>query len=201
MPDNEENEMYRKFLEFQKSQNNKNDDEETPLTKPKRKIKEIIEEVKPIEKEIIKTDTTIVKKQKSEKQLEQFKIAQQKRKENIDKKKQEKKIEASRILLEHDKKVNIKPIPKEVEQEQEQESSDNETEQEVVIKRKNPKKKKKKIIKVIVSDSESDYESGESIKAKKYPSPIQTREMVSQRNKKSVIKTHLPNNSNNFFCD
>jgi len=193
--------MYKKFLEFQKSQSNKNDDDEIPLTKPKKKIKEIIEHVKPIEKEEIKT-IPIVKKQKSEKQLEQFKLAQQKRKENIiDKKKQERKLEASRLILEHEKKVNNKPVQEKVIENQQEESSDNETEQEVIIKRKHPKKKKK-VIRVVVSDSESD-ESGESIKATKSPPITRTREMISQRNKKSVIKTHLPpsSNPNNYFCD
>ena len=45
------------------------------------------------------------KKPKTEKQMEQFKLAQQKRKENIEEKNYEKKFEASKFLMEHEKNV------------------------------------------------------------------------------------------------
>ena len=46
-------------------------------------------------------------KPRSEKQLVQFQMIAAKRKENIEKKKLEKKIEASKLLLEHDVKLEI----------------------------------------------------------------------------------------------
>jgi len=54
------------------------------------------------------------RKPKTQKQLEQFKLVQQRRLENIAKKKKEKKIEASKILIENDEaEIKIKkPIKK-----------------------------------------------------------------------------------------
>ena len=87
--DKENNELYREFLNFKKSkqQNNNNDDDEnTPLTK----------QIKPQKKEVIalKTEEEFIKqkKPKTAKQMEQFKIAQEKRKQNIEQKKLQKKI-------------------------------------------------------------------------------------------------------------
>jgi hypothetical protein len=159
------------------------------------------------------------KKPRSEKQLAHFENMAQKRKDSIEKKKLEKKIESAKLLIEHDIQVAPSPVksknkkvyhsadgrgergaPAVVEEEDE---SDDESVQEVVIKRK-PKKKAKKII--VYQESESESEEEEEEEEQK----PQSRKLKTQQNKKSIVKVyqnetaqqkqiHRP--SVNCFCD
>jgi len=148
------------------------------------------------------------KKPRSEKQLEHFKNMALKRKENIEKKKLEKKIEASKLLLEHEiitpapiitnkkQKKELSPLPSE-----EEEESD-ESAEKIIVNVKNKKKKKKaKEIIIYNDDSESEEEEGgyEIIEPK--------RALKTQQNKKTKIYNQpQPQiytskiNNNDLFC-
>jgi hypothetical protein len=193
------------------------DDNSIPLTKPLKKDKKIEiqqeEQQKPIDENIKSTTIKIKKprKPKTEKQMQQFyEVAYKKRMDNIEKKNYEKKLEASKFLLEHEQKIKnntVKSEPKKLEPipEISDESDESSEEEKVVIQKKKPKKettkkstKKKKIIKVIVSDSDSD-ESDDSHSSIEQPK----RQMTSQRNKKSLIKVYENSykHPTNYFCD
>jgi len=108
------------------------------------------------------------KEPRTERQLAHFENMAQKRRENIEKKKLDKKIESAKLLIEHDIQVAPTPSPSPVKSkkkkeivekvEEEEDESDDESVQEVIIKRK-PKKKAKKII--VYQESESESESEE----------------------------------------
>jgi len=155
------------------------------------------------EKEELKeSDTEILKpkkerKPRSENQKEQFKKAAIKRTENIAKSKEDKRVEAAKLLL----SKGIK-IPK---QEPETESESESEEEIVVVKKKReikpkPKDKRKKRVVIEYSDS-SDSDS--SVPPSPPPTPPQKeRKLVSQQNKKSLIKVNLPvPKIVNYFAD
>jgi len=138
------------------------------------------------------------KKPRSEKQLAHFANMAEKRKQNIEKKKLEKKIEASKLLLEHDikpKAIEQKKVEQEVEEEEvvtPSEEEEEESEKEEIIVKKKPKaktsnKKKKKII-IYEADSDSS-DSDDDI-------PIPPKAFKTQRNKKSqpIIKVYQNEN-------
>jgi hypothetical protein len=192
--DKENNELYREFLNFKKSKqqnnNNNDDDENTPLTK----------QIKPQKKELIalKTEEDFIKqkKPKTAKQMEQFKIAQEKRKQNIEQKKLQKKIEASKFLLNQNQiqqneipqTPNNTPIPKNKIKKTEVIENESSSEEEIIVKTIKKPKKKKRIISVEVSDSESENE-------KEQPVIIQPRQQSNFRKQQyqkpsSLIKIH-----------
>jgi hypothetical protein len=114
-----------KILKYSDSENEENDNEELPITHKKEKsIPPVV--IQPVIKE---------KKPRSEKQLEAFKRTQEKRKENIALKKEQKEIEASKILLKH--KITEKPKIKP----QKYESDSEEEEEKVIIVEKRKKTK------------------------------------------------------------
>jgi hypothetical protein len=128
------------------------------------------------------------KKPRTAKQIESFEIARQKRAESIANKKQEKKIEASKLLLGLDQKKTPKPKPKpEPEPEPESESS---SEEEIIIKKssKAAKDKKKKKKKIIIVEESSESESDEYETPDEEPKPHKSRNFSIQQNKKSLIK-------------
>ena len=161
---------------------------ETPLLKPKRKMKKF---------------------PRTEKQQEAFKITMQKRAENVAKRKEQKKIEAAKLLmsLEPSKEIEQAPeeIPKKIKKpkkkivltasdsESDDDDSDasDESEEKIYIARKSIKQPKKVyIIKKEVIEEEEDEKPVNKFK--------------SQQNKKSVVK--ISNNQNihplkNYFCD
>jgi len=147
------------------------------------------------EPEDIKEDTEILKPKKekrkqSEKQVEQFKMATQKRAENAKTRLNERKIESAKLLLENDFKVKKKKI-KAVEPESETESESEEEEEVIVVKKKKRSKpKRKKIITIEVSDDDTSSEDEEPI----------VRKMTTQQNKRSVIKVHKPPEKPFFNC-
>ena len=167
---------------------------EIPLLKPKRKMKKF---------------------ERSEKQQEAFKVAMQKRADNVAKRKEQKKIEAAKLLLSLEPSKEIEPEP--------------ETETETEKVRQKSKPKKQLILSTSDTESEDDsndsdeseekiYISRKSIKQPKkvyiikpdndenhrYPSEKPVNKFKSQQNKKSVVK--ISNNNNiipmkNYFCD
>ena len=90
-------------------------------------------------------------------------------------------------------------------QEETQQPTDYE-EEVVIVKKKRekvkekPKKKKKKII-IEISDSESEEEEEEEPEPVKKQKPLKARDMITQQNKKSLIKVHKPAEPTNYFCD
>lgn len=164
------------------------------LTKPKQKkhLPKKDDDIKPTPKP---------KKKMTENQLNNLKKGQEIMQKNREMKKLNKKIEASKILLENNievapKKKPVKPI--EIESEDEKpikkkpvkkiiEESDDEEDVIIVKKKKKPKT-------IIIEESESDNDSVDTVPEKKRP-------LKSQENKKSSIKmTHqLPTNFTNFF--
>ena len=169
------------------------------------------------------------KKPRREKQLAHFANMAAKRKENIEKKKLEKKIESAKLLIENDiqvggsdpltpdRKRNCAAPKKEIrkqlkgdaifgkgdpKEEPPSEEEESESEEEIIVKtrKSKPKKKAKKVI--IVQESESEEESEEEeIQAPK-------RRLKTQQNKKSIVKvyqqepTHRQTaSSQNYFCD
>jgi len=182
-----------------------NDEYTTPLTKqPKQshKKKEIVkEDIKEIQG--LGLDKVKTRKPKTEKQMEQFKKVVEARKKKIEDNKLQKKIEASKFLLEHSAleqgitqtpTIKKKLLPK---LDNDLHEDDSSSEEQVVVIKKKKKSKKKKII-VVEEDSDDSSEEEEEVK------PV--RSLKTQRNKKSVIKIHndkdnKPSNNNykNYF--
>ena len=163
-------------------------DEQIPLQKP-------LKEKKP-------------RQPKTPKQLEQFENARLKRQANIQEKQLTKKIEASKLLLEngytkaqettvkHEDKTKVitkpkyKPDPIPIVSD-----DDSESENEIVI----IKKKKKPKKKTYIIEASSDEDEDEEEKVKEVYR--QSRQMVSQQNKKSIIKVHKNTVVPNYFGD
>ena len=156
-----------------------------------------------------KVTAVLPKKPRTEKQKTQFQQVMTKRQENIEKKKLEKKLEASKLLAEKDpeffkqlhnkKEVEIVDVPSPVFEEEVKPKvkstkktptiieldTDEESEESVIIVKKKSKPKKKK--KIIVEESEEST-SGSDEDVVQLPKP--KRNFVSQQNRKSVIKIH-----------
>jgi len=150
------------------------------------------------------------KKSRTDKQLEQFKVAQEKRAASIETQKDAKRLASAKLILEND--IKVKTVLKKqqkaavVKEESSDESSESEAEVIQVIKKKKAKpkpvvaaKKKRKTIIIEVSDSDSDTDS-DSDDDTPPPAPRQ-REMITQQNKKSLIKVHKPAPVMNYFAD
>ena len=123
------------------------------------------------------------KKILSEKQKQALQKGREKIKERQAEKLLDKKIEASKLLLQEDYKNKIKEKKKPNKEEIE------ESDEEVIIieKQRKPKKKVKRII-VQESSSESDSETSQPPEDDKISIP--EKPMKSQRNKKSIITVH-----------
>jgi len=121
------------------------------------------------------------KKPRSEKQMKAFQEVMNKRKQNIEKRKEEKLVEASKILVKNSIK-EVKP-KKKIIQQQEEESD---TEEEIIIVKAKPKlEKKKKVKKIIIEESSDDETSIESDGSKEY-------------NKKTYSKSKRHNDMNHL---
>ena len=119
---------------------------------------------------------------KTVKQLESLKIAQSVRRANLDKINYEKKLEASKFLMEHEEKLKSNPELKNKKQKivvQESSEEESESEPEIVYIKKHRKTKKDKII---IEESESESEE----EPKHYVKPFGK----SHQNKKSLVKTY-----------
>ena len=159
---------------------------EVPLLKPKRKMKKF---------------------PRTEKQQEAFKITMQKRAENVEKRKQQKKLEAAKLLIESES-LPSKPEPvkhKKIKKKLILSTSDSETDsdssgsgggvEQIYVSRKSIKQPKKVYIikreKNIIEEVDED----------EYEKPV-VNKFKSQQNKKSVVK--ISNNiipMKNYFCD
>jgi hypothetical protein len=135
------------------------------------------------------------RKPKTPAQMEAFKKVVEKRQEIIRQNKLDKKLEASKFLLEHEATTKSKPKPTKTVNVVNTES-DEDSQPEIIIK-KIPKKKKKPII-INVEESESESEAEEEVKPIKKEVPQPTRQLVSQQNKKSLFQM-VP--TKNYFAD
>jgi hypothetical protein len=151
-------------------------------------LSEVIEEPPKQEKKMKKEKPVKEDKRKqprTEAQLKHFENMRKKREDNLKQKLLDKKIEASKILLENDvkpKSKKTKPI----------EESD---EEEVIIIEKK-KKQKPKTKRIIIEESSSDESSEEEEQERKPKSKAPERKFKSQQNKKSIIKINGVNNDN-----
>jgi hypothetical protein len=151
-----------------------------------------------------KTPLEKAKKPRSDKQMENFKKLQEKRKEAIEKKKLEKKIEASKLLLELEQMTTSPPVirpsgtsregdvPKKNKQPSpppsEDEDDDNSSVEKIIVNVKNKKKAKKKAKEIIIyKDDDSDTEEEEE-EEQEYKQP--KRALKTQQNKRSKTKVY-----------
>ena len=156
-------------------------------------IQEEIEKLAAAQKVVNKPEKEDKRKTKprTEAQLKHFENMRIKRQENIEKSKLNKKIEASKVLLENDLKVVPKKEKKSIKKVVE-ESSDEE-EEVIIIEKKKRKPRQKRII---IEESSSEEEEEEEVVEEKPKDDIKyasSRKFKSQQNKKSIIK--INNNS------
>ena len=177
----------------------------TPLTKQPKVKSTPQKELEVITPEPIKEKKP--RKPKTPAQLEQFKKMYENRKLKLEENKLNKKLEASKFLLEHgvdikkNKKIIKEPKIEVVDDSSSGGSSSSEEEEHIiVVKKKKNKKKSKKII--IQESSSSESEPDEN---------ILERNFKHQRNMKSIIKVHTQPNKQiktnrvvehkNYFAD
>ena len=153
-----------KMEEIEENENVQN----APLTKQKGRPKKVVEI----------SDAIPAKKERTEKQKEAFAKAQETVKANRAKKLEDKKVEASKLLLE--KGIKLPSVVREVDPPEEPENEI------IYVKkpREKPKPKKKKIIVYQDESSEESSEEEQEIHFKK------SKNFKTQQNKKSVIKVH-----------
>ena len=186
-----------------------------PLTKPKGKKKiaetlvitqvpppqptldpvlknESVPQTKAVVEEPVKKKRTI-SKPKTEAQLKQFELVKQKRQESVEKRKLEKRIEASKLLLAHNIPIPETPVsvptktaPTPPPSPEESSSSE---EEEIIVKKAAKKPRKKRVIKIEMSDSDSSESEPEPVK---HEPPKKNKSFRSQQNRKSVITMHTP---------
>ena len=169
-------------------------------------------------------DTPILKpktkRKMSENQMKNLEVGRQRRKEKLEEKKESLKMEYAKKLYEEDlKNKSLKPDtnsednlrqskskPKPKPAPVEESSSE---EEEVIIRSKQSTKKKKKKKKVVIELSSSDDDTDEEEEEEAEPrrglgdeitNPKPSRKMVSQQNKKSIIKVTEPF-KRNYFAD
>ena len=164
-----------------------------------------------VKEENLSDDEVVLKPKKvkricSEKQLEALKKNRDCNNKLRTEEAKEKKLKRAIELVEKHKVVETKALQITKEPERDS-SSDSSSEEEVVIVKKKrekvkekPKKKKKKII-IEISDSESEEEEEEDPEPVKKQKPLKARDMITQQNKKSLIKVHKPVEPINYFCD
>jgi hypothetical protein len=155
--------------------------------------------------ESLEVPLTKQKKPRSQAQIEAFEKVKEKRRQNLEAKKQEKLINSAKLLLEEEtkktsrvehevplKKSQPKKKVKHVEPEPEPEpKSESESEEEViVVKKSKPVKKQKKVRKIIIEESSSEDEDDES-EYEPEPPPRPQR--------KPIVRVIRPN-PNDFFC-
>lgn len=178
--------------------------ENIPLTKRVKGQKIEIKQEQTIEQPVQET-----KKPISDKKREQMEKARLKKMENAEKRKEEKKIEAYKALLDKGLiKEEQKPIPIsedvktvkknnkkviEVSESESESDSDSEPEEIIVVKK---KKKKPKTKRIIVEESDSDTGSDGGSNAPPPQPKFKSRDMISQKAKTN----NTPIDYNRFFC-
>jgi len=154
-------------MEELKEEQNITDNENVPLVKKKR----------------------VINAPRSEKQIEAFKKAQQKRDENREKMKKEKEVKMAKIYMENKlKEEKEKPPPKKPVMKYEE--SESESEDEIIyVKKKPPKQKNKKI--VYLSDDEEDEPPK--------PTPKKPSRILRNEPQQKPLNNIQPIDFNNFF--
>ena len=144
--------------------------------------------------ESLEVPLTKQKKPRSQAQIEAFEKVKEKRRQNLESKKQEKLLNYARLLLEEEtKRIPVKSqSTKRVKHVEPQPEPESESEEEVIIvKKAKPIKKQKKIRKIIIEESSSeDEEEVESEYEPNSPPKLQRKQLV------RVIRP----NPNDFFC-
>ena len=149
--------------------------------------------------ESLEVPLTKQKKPRSQAQIEAFEKVKEKRRQNLEAKKQEKLINSAKLILEEEtkktshvplKKSQPKKKVKHVEPEPEPESDSDSEEEVIVVKKSKPVKKQKKVRKIIIEESSSEDEDDES---EYEPEPPQRPQ------RKPVVRVIRPN-PNDFFC-
>jgi hypothetical protein len=138
-----------------------------------------------------------VKKPRSQAQIEAFEKVKERRKQNLEVKKQEKLLNSAKLLLEEEKKNKSKPSKpnnsnrvkyQKVPQVEPESECESESEEEViVVKKKKPVKKPKKVRKIIIEESSSDEEEDEEEEPRNY-------------NRNSKVKIIRQTDPLSFFC-
>ena len=158
-------------MEELKEDTNMTDNENVPLVKKKR----------------------VINAPRSEKQIEAFKKAQQKRDENREKMKKEKEVKMAQIYFENKlKQENEKPKEKQISKKpvMKYEESESESEEEIIyVKKKPPKQKNKKI--VYLSDDEEDEPPR--------PTPKKQSRILRNEPQQKPVNNIQPIDINNFF--
>jgi len=146
--------------------------------------------------ENLEVPLTKQKKTRSQAQIEAFEKVKEKRRQNLESKKQEKLLNSARLLLEEEtKRVPVKVQStkrvKHVEPQPEPESESESEEEVIIVKKSKPIKKQKKVRKIIIEESSSeDEEEDESEYEPNLPPKPQ---------RKQVVRVIRPN-PNDFFC-
>ena len=158
-------------MEELKEDTNMTDNENVPLVKKKR----------------------VINAPRSEKQIEAFKKAQQKRDENREKMKKEKEVKMAQIYFENKlKQENEKPKEKQISKKpvMKYEESESESEEEIIyVKKKPPKQKNKKI--VYLSDDEEDEPPK--------PTPTKPSRILRNEPQQKPVNNIQPIDFNNYF--
>ena len=144
--------------------------------------------------ENLEVPLTKQKKSRSQAQIEAFEKVKEKRRQNLESKKQEKLLNSARLLLEEEtKRVPVKvQSTKRVKHVEPQPEPESESEEEVIIVRKaKPIKKQKKVRKIIIEESSSEDEEEVESEYKPNSPPKPQR--------KQIMRVIRPN-PNDFFC-
>lgn len=194
--------------DISENETNEEINEEIPLTKPKGATRS------PMTPD--PTTSGIVKKPRSQKQIEAFEKVKQRRKENLEAKKQEKIINSAKLLIEEETKrkplleptVPVKPPSRRYGGKGERrapspEEEEEEEEEIIVVKKAKPKrglrphaspdhKRNCKVRKIIIEESSSSEEEEEEIEDEPEPPHV-------KRRKNNPVRVIRPN-PNDFFC-
>jgi hypothetical protein len=144
--------------------------------------------------ENLEVPLTKQKKTRSQAQIEAFEKVKEKRRQNLESKKQEKLLNSARLLLEEEtKRVPAKvQSTKRVKHIEPQPEPESESEEEVIIvKKAKPIKKQKKIRKIIIEESSSEDEEEDESEYEPNSPPKPQR--------KQIVRVIRPN-PNDFFC-
>ena len=146
--------------------------------------------------ENLEVPLTKQKKSRSQAQIEAFEKVKEKRRQNLESKKQEKLLNSARLLLEEEtKRVPVKVQStkrvKHVEPQPEPESESESEEEVIIVKKSKPIKKQKKVRKIIIEESSSEDE--EEVESEYEPDP------PTRPQRKQIVRVIRPN-PNDFFC-
>ena len=147
--------------------------------------------------ENLEVPLTKIKKPRSQAQVEAFERVKEKRRQNLEAKKQEKLVNSAKLLLEQESLKSMptesKPIKRKLKQVAPDPEPESESEEEVIVVKKATKKQKKVRQIIIEESSSSDETQSEEEEQQEYIPPPTKR---TQRKQVRVIRP----NPNDFFC-